>query len=565
MYKTITLKGCSEPIQCDKGPVIFVGPNGVGKSLLLRELTLDINTIFGPNGSIHIRNGLIFEKGISKTINPKLHKRLQAAVRQSEIIFKNKNTQVQLSAEPPLTNQSLTEILSLLRLNAAVTMSFMDGKHRFNFSQSGVGKDLHTGGESLHAKLFTDKVLLERLRDLLHDAFDLFFVLDPMVSHGNFTIRFSKTRPKNNEERMLDDKSSDFHKSATLFNEFSDGVKAYTAILTTFIASDELLTFLVDEPEAFLHPPLASLLGKQLSEVAAERDCNLFAATHSPDFLKGCIQSGKPVQIVRMERINDVSKIRSISADELRNLLQDPIIRSTNVLSGLFAEGVIVVEGDSDRVFYNEIYERLRAVSKVPKLLPLFINGNGIPTVFQIAKALRRFGVPAAAIVDFDVFCDDSSWLPCLPSIFIDRDIRDSIKSWRAKMKNQINGKEGWKKGAAALSEGHRQLFDSNSNILAKHGLFVVPNGGLESWLSSLGVPSENKKKWLREILGKMGSDPNDQNYIQPDKGDVWDFIQNCVDWLANPDRNGMPKQSEANSTAPSPSVIKETSAVPSL
>ena len=550
MYKTITLKGCSEPIQCDKGPVIFVGPNGAGKSILLKELAWE-------------KDFQIIESSESKVLDEALYNRLKQAllvILGSENFLDN------------LTSIKNPHLLANTIFPRPFDLCRMDGKGRFSvFTEKEKIKNFW-GEESisLHEKLFKDYALHKKLTALLLDAFRKYFILDAGNHPGMLTVKFAESEQDN--KRALDQEMKPFYSSAIPLSQCSDGMQAYTAILATFIASDNLSAFFVDEPEAFLHPPLASLLGKQLSEVAAERDCNLFAATHSPDFLKGCIQSGKPVQIVRMERINDVSKIRSISADELRNLLQDPIIRSTNVLAGLFAEGVIVVEGDTDRVFYNEIYERLRAASKVPKLLPLFINGNGRSTVFKITKALRRFGVPAAAIVDFDVF-GVNNWGNFLQSIFVDQGIGRTIKGIRTNMLNDIQGKENWKEGkdtenwkegVTSLPPSQLQSFKKMDEMLAEHGLFVVPKGGLESWLSSLKIFSK-KKDWLREILEEMGSDPNHPNYIQPDKGDVWGFIQNCVDWLANPDRNGMPKQSEANSTAPSPSVIKETSAAPSL
>ena len=39
-------------------------------------------------------------------------------------------------------------------------------------------------------------------------------------------------------------------------------------------------------------------------------------------------------------------------------------MRSANVVSALFHDGVVVTEGDNDRVFYAEIYHRLASQEK---------------------------------------------------------------------------------------------------------------------------------------------------------------------------------------------------------
>ena len=473
MYKTITLNSCSESIQCDKGPVIFVGPNGSGKSILLRELALE--AAMNPR-IVESSESKILDKRWYDGIKNHLHREISSI---RDIYF----------------SDDLRYIKNFHFLAKIKTLGFipsfyrMDGKGRFSvFPEKGKGENLWSHQHaSLHEKLFKDDVLHKKLAALLLAAFGKYFILDHGNQLGMYTVKFSES--EQNKKGEFDQEMKSFYNSATPLSQCSDGMQAYTAILATFIASDNLFALMVDEPEAFLHPTLASLLGRQLSEVAAERDCNLFAATHSPDFLKGCIQSGKPVQIVRMERINDISKIRSISADELRTLLQDPLIKSTNVLSGLFADGVIVVEGDSDRVFYNEIFERLRVKKDIYKPLPLFINGYGKPTVFKITEALRKFGVPAAAIVDFDYFKDN--WKNGLSSIYLPESMKNPITTWRKGIKNDGE----WKKAKLTLSNDEAESFAELSKPLASYGLFIVPDGSVESWLSSLGVHSGNKKK----------------------------------------------------------------------
>jgi hypothetical protein len=119
-----------------------------------------------------------------------------------------------------------------------------------------------------------------------------------------------------------------------------------------------------------LHPPLARKLGYQLATTAVKRSGSLMASTHSADFLMGCLQGSNQVRVVRLEYSNGKSKGQAVDSDELRKFFKAPLIRSANVISGLFHDGVVVTESDNDRAFYSEIYHRLtEKESGFPSLL----------------------------------------------------------------------------------------------------------------------------------------------------------------------------------------------------
>ncbi|MFK5284037.1 hypothetical protein ACI3PL_31110, partial [Lacticaseibacillus paracasei] len=69
-------------------------------------------------------------------------------------------------------------------------------------------------------------------------------------------MRFSDVAPPSPEiERNWGEDSVEFHKKAKHILEYSDGVQAFTGLVMTVIAGEEKI-MLVDEPDAFLHPPL---------------------------------------------------------------------------------------------------------------------------------------------------------------------------------------------------------------------------------------------------------------------------------------------------------------------
>ena len=79
--------------------------------------------------------------------------------------------------------------------------------------------------------------------------------------------------------------------------------------------------------------------------------------------------------MVRLEYSNQKSRGKSIDPEALGKFFKTPLIRSANVISGLFHDGVVVTESDNDRAFYSEVYYRLAEGSKgLPSLL--FVNAK---------------------------------------------------------------------------------------------------------------------------------------------------------------------------------------------
>jgi hypothetical protein len=168
--------------------------------------------------------------------------------------------------------------------------------------------------------------------------------------------------------------------------------KAFVGILVQLTAGDPHV-ILIDEPEAFLHPALAFKLGKEMSKATLTTGKRLFAATHSPQFVMGAIQSGAPVNIVRLTYNSGQTTARLLQNDQIVTLMRNPLLRSVGVISALFYDYVIVTEGDSDRALYAEINERLLDTDEKPSRgVPnaLFLNARNKQTIPSIISARRE-------------------------------------------------------------------------------------------------------------------------------------------------------------------------------
>lgn len=347
------------------------------------------------------------------------------------------------------------------------------------------------------------------------------------------------------EEQALDARARRFHAAATDIAELSDGVKAFTGLISALISSDYRI-MLVDEPEAFLHPPLAGQLGREMATLADERTGNVFASTHSSRFLMGCIESGKPTNIVRLTYRDSHATARLLPAERIQELMRDPLLRSAGVLEALFYSGAVVCEADKDRVFYAEINNRLQAAGSNYVPDTIFLNAQNKQTVRRIVGPLRQMGIPAAAVVDIDVIKGDDL-RDLLRECFVPVELIQSLGQLRGNIESRfraanLNMKEG---GISLLSGEVQESCRSLLDQLAAYGVFVVPLGEVESWLAYLGIQS-SKDNWLPAIFERMRADPRDEQYVAPQENDVWVFLEKISSWIVAEDRRGMPRQTVA-------------------
>jgi hypothetical protein len=307
-----------------------------------------------------------------------------------------------------------------------------------------------------------------------------------------------------------------------------------------------LRLILIDEPEAFLHPPLARRLGGAISEIARDRDARVITATHSAEFLRGCVESPAPTSIVRLtyERQTGEATARSLSTSELRPLMAEPLLRSTRALEGLFHRAVVVGESDADRAFYDEINRRLVAAGRGVAEAQ-FVNAQNWSTEARVIGPLRRLGVPAAGVLDLDTLWNSKSeWRALYRAVGL-RDgeaARLSLEAKQASLARDSAERATCKsRGIGGLPKTKRRGIRELVAELAEYGLFVVTVGELESWLPSLGVPASPKHEWIVTMLLSLGTDPDKSDYVRPGRGGVWRFIDAIERWVADPARKGMP------------------------
>ncbi len=390
--------------------------------------------------------------------------------------------------------------------------------------------------------LHEDRALRKRLADGFQRAFGLEIAID-LNAGPMLPLHVGKDASPKAEECEYGREYLDRLRSYPRINEQGHGIRSFAGILLHCWASHAKLV-LIDEPEAFLHPPQARLLARLLVE-KHEPGRQLILATHSTDIIRGVLECPDVrVKVIRLRREGDCNIARELSHEDIKEVWSDPVLRYSNILDGLFFERVVVCEADGDCRFYHAIADALRESEDHAYARDvMFTQAGGKGGIAKLVRALRKLEVPVMAVVDFDILRQQEDVTNLLftlgdteQSIASDYEIvkndinkmgsvsisdtkknievilasvsdsaKELPKSFARKIQNEIRPHIGWKRaksngtgmlGRGAAHQAGKNLLDT----LATSGLLVVPCGELESF-----VPQETteKNEWVSSVLEK--------------------------------------------------------------
>ncbi|POM09944.1 ATPase [Pseudomonas sp. WP001] len=523
---------------------IFVGPNNSGKSTALREIS-------GTCSNSPHMHPKIIKKIKFKTYTEEEARILIKEIAVTGVAADNEILEIRAGRFVNLVNPAtllhqLTntnqDMIGYIQNYLMYCVLSLNGEARTGLINEQAATNLHEHPTTTFQRLLTDLPSRKEISRIIEEAFGLHFLLDA-TNLGKIRIRLSENTPPDDIERSLTEEAIKFQAAAEPIERYSDGVKAFTGIVTELIAGNPQLIF-IDEPEAYLHPSLAQKLGTEISRLATKNNKQVFISTHSPYFIMGCISAGTPVNIIRLTHQKRVATGRLLRSHDIVELMRTALLRSSGVLSGLFYDTVIVTESDADRVFYQEVNDRLlRFKSDLGIPNCLFLNAQNKQTVHIITKPLRKLGIAAASIVDIDVIKDGGQvWTKHLTAANIPDISLQSLQNTRNNINKafELTGKDMKRDGGVTLlTPDNQQAARDFLDAVKSYGIFIVPNGELESWLPELSITGE-KSVWLTKILESMGDDPDSEGYVKPAQDDVWRFIGDIRNWATNPDRKGM-------------------------
>ena len=309
-----------------------------------------------------------------------------------------------------------------------------------------------------------------------------------------------------------------------LLDKQGDGMKSYAGILFEAIVANRNIT-LIDEPEAFLHPPQMRRLGETLSsEVVGQ----LIVATHSSDIMRGFLEGTRgDVRILRIRREGDVNIVSEAAPVVIKDLWEKPELRYSNALEGIFHEQTIICEDDSDCRLINSVADHLSNGATHQWQDTAYVPTGGKHGIPKVAAVLRRIGVPVKAVFDVDFLAEPAlvettveafggRWAEVEPLwVRVDAAVRNGIKAKTVgQIKEEIVAllekagegnlpkgdvveamKQGkpWAEvkryGARGIPKGEAQLaYNALRDKLEEIGVFLVPVGEIENFCQEIGL-----------------------------------------------------------------------------
>lgn len=373
-------------------------------------------------------------------------------------------------------------------------------------------------------KLYDSETLAHRISDYFRQAFGV----DLVVHRRDMrTVPLHVGQAPDRSAYKMDEEDAYYNQVSLLpkLQKQGDGMRSFASILLDTFTSDYTIT-LIDEPEAFLHPPQARLLGKMLAKNNPEGR-QLLISTHSEDFLQGLLDAdNENVTVIRIDRADDVNKMNILKGDDIRTLWGNPLLRYSNILSGLFHEKVIVCESDYDCLFYQAIMDAM--YESEGEIAPdvLFTHCGGKARMKDVVTALKAVNVPVVAICDFDLLNSSQIFKPITASFGLDWDSALSVDMKVIYDHMNAKGADAWsqikKVGKSGLEGDAPAAYEKVEMACKSAGLFVVPVGEMECFDKTI---NKEKKDWIYYVL---------ENYAlatEPKLAEARQFVQEIVDY----------------------------------
>lgn len=311
----------------------------------------------------------------------------------------------------------------------------------------------------------------------------------------NFNFIRNAKRNDNEAEIKLKDYNA-------LDNE-GDGIKSFVTNYIALNMNDKNI-LLLDEPESFLHPPLAKQLGEIIAKSSSENK-QIFISTHSADLLKGILSVNKDVNIIRITRDKGFNQFNLLKKEAIEQIISNPMLLSSNILNGLFCEKVYICEAESDEEFFQSLHDKINLYDNA-----FFTHGKNKQTLKDISKIYNTLSIPNYRIYDFDILKDED--FNKALNTFINEQEKNKYIEIRKKV-NEVLKEESYANGGIndIKEDELRNMVINMFNDLKKSKIIILEYGCLESTLDDLGIKyTKNKNKWFEKAMGLVYESSND-------------------------------------------------------
>jgi AAA domain, putative AbiEii toxin, Type IV TA system len=519
---SVRFSGQDEPVQVGGGDlIVLIGPNNAGKSLALREIVLHLS---GPMEGDDVRVVTDVEARRIGDLDD-----FDAWIREAAT-FVPRQASVESRVVSPAGELNFgyaKNVWSQIGPFAALTpflACLVDAEARLQLTQSVESFDVvHGQAKNPLQRLVQDHTAEARLSAAVSRAFGQPITVT-RAGGSTLHLHLGETQA----EARLDNPAYLAELAALpLVSQQGDGVRSFIGLSMVLEATPYPIV-LVDEPEAFLHPPQAREMGRQL---ALSNGRQRFVATHDSDVLLGLLDHAAAPIIIRLRRDGDKNIPAVLNQEQVSTLWSDPAFRYSNLLNGLFHRGVVICEAEGDATLYAAALDAEQENRDEPSSDLLFTQCGGKHKMPVAIDALKPMGVPVVVIADVDVLREEHLLSRIIGSLGADwaslrdawhvvaraveslpveaaaiGDIQDRLSTvlgsdrtarisedQTRQIREATKRSDGWRQVrergglmASLRGEAHgvaTKLLEDLEQI----GLFVVPVGALEGWAPSIG------------------------------------------------------------------------------
>lgn len=320
-----------------------------------------------------------------------------------------------------------------------------------------------------------------------------------------------------------------------------DGIKSFTGILL-YLMLNYYCVYLIDEPESFLHPPQAKIMG-QIIGTALSNNQQAFLSTHSEDVINGLLEvCPDRLKIIRITRNNIINEFSILDNQNVKEVFGDPLLKYSNIMSSLFHKSVVLCESDSDCKLYSVIDSYLKKdVGYYSETL--FLHCGGKHRMARTALSLKSLNIDVRIIPDMDLMDNENVFRNIIEVMGIDWNTiksdykilvsnlhseKESIVRSDAKrtinlifdskqlnelssneiceIKNAVKVVSKWDAikhaGEAAIPSGDAtNAYKRIKQTLIEHNIYLVPVGQLEGFVKEIG---NHGPSWVNDVLDRF-------------------------------------------------------------
>jgi ABC-type cobalamin/Fe3+-siderophores transport system ATPase subunit len=364
--------------------------------------------------------------------------------------------------------------------------------------------------------LYRNKTLLSEIDKNIFEIYKKHFVI---LSHIGTAIQIGIAKEQSPIfDSNAESKQDEFEKiekwkqeKFTPITEAGHGIRSMIRLLTSLLEPVNQI-ILIDEPEIHVYPSQKVWLGKQLVSLASKRKKQVFLVTHDPMILQGILDENTKTNIFRIDRDNeDKGIIRVCEFDKVKSI---PSRNQDQYLQGLFYQRCIVVEGANDRAFYQGMIEEYPETQDKDMG---FVVAGSVSHSKHVVEITAKVGLKVAFIYDLDVLFQNidfikeifttlggsSNPIEKLEEAFNeDSVVKNAVGDEKNKAIKRFTGfkrRTGFDKD---WENAHQNAINDAFVNLANKGIFIVPNGTLESWAPDLEESAKFAEKAPNVING---------------------------------------------------------------